>query len=206
MDVDNAYLHADLAQPEWMYIGKDVAAIICKYHAHYIPYLLPDGRMLVELQKALYGLRTAGRDWYNLINTTLQSSGYKRSEWDKCLYVHKDSTQVFLYVDDLLIIGNAMRIDNLKAVLIAEFKSIKTKTGPNLSYLGMSIEKKSNGDIHVHQRGYIENMAKEYNCETSSKYPCNINLLHRNNDIENNTPVSTTEYLSLAMKIMFVVV
>ena len=206
VDVDNAYLHADLVQPEWMYIGKDVAAIICKHHVQYIPYLLPDGRLLVELQKALYGLRTAGRDWYNLINSTLQSSGYKRSEWDKCLYVHEDSTQVYLYVDDLLIIGKRESIEKLKKVLIVCFKSIKTKTGLSLSYLGMSIEKKHNGDIHVHQRGYIENMAKEYKCETPSTYPSNANLLHRDKDIEDDTPISTTEYLSLAMKIMFVVV
>ncbi len=124
VDVDNAYLHADLAQPEWMYIGKDVAAIICKYHAQYIPYLLPDGRMLVELHKALYGLRTAGRDYYNLINDTLQTAGYKRSDWDKCLFVHKDGTQIFLYVDDLLIMGKRKSIEKLKVVLIEKFKSI----------------------------------------------------------------------------------
>ena len=205
IDVDNAYLNADLASPEFMYIGKEVADVLIKHHPEYAIFRLNDGRLLVELQKALYGLRTAGRDWYNLISEVLQRDGYTRCDIDKCLFIHGDGTQIFLYVDDLLVIGSPNRIESLKKTLINEFKSIKIKKGPSLSYLGMSLEKKTNGDIHVHQRGYIENLAKEYECnEVTSKYPASTNLLHREG--EDPQPCSINEYLSLAMKIMFVVV
>ena len=206
IDIDNAYLNASLATPEYMYIGKDVATILCKHHPEYREFIMDDGRLAVELQKALYGLRTAGRDWYNLISTVLQDAGYTRSDMDKCLFIHGDKTQIFLYVDDLLIIGIASSIAALKIALIEKFKSIKVKEGSQLSYLGMAIEKQLNGDIHVHQRGYIENMAKEYGCESTSKYPSNANILHEANKHEDMTAIDGTKYLSLAMKLMFVVV
>ena len=205
IDVDNAYLNANLENPEYMYIGNDVAKILCKYHPEYTKFLLPDGRLVVELLKALYGLRTAGRDWYNLIAEVLQSHGYIRSTIDKCLFIHSiEKTQIFLYVDDLLVIGAKRCIDKLKSLLIDSFKSIKVKEGPQLSYLGMSVERKPNGDVHVHQRGYIENLAKEYDCQSSSTYPSNCNILNRDDKHEDMAPMDATDYLSLAMKIMFV--
>ena len=207
IDIDNAYLNAKLSAAEYMYIGKDVAEIICRHHEEYKVFLLPDGRLAVELLKALYGLRTAGRDWYNLISEVLRDGGYKRSDIDKCLFLHKDGTQIFLYVDDLLVIGGTERIEALKTILISKFKSIKVKSGKKISYLGMAIEKQVDNSLHVHQRGYIENMVKEYNCELlSSKYPATSNLLHHADGHEDMSPADGTKYLSLAMKIMFVAV
>ena len=207
IDIDNAYLNADLNTPEYMYIGSDVSEILCKHHPEYRHFLLPDGRLAVELLKALYGLRTAGRDWYNLIAEVLRNGGYTRSEIDKCLFIHSDKTQIFLYVDDLLVIGAAASIKDLKTLLISKFGSIKVKNGQKISYLGMAIERQTDGSLHVHQRGYIENMAKEYNCEyLSSKYPATTNILHHADGHEDMAPVDSSEYLSLAMKLMFVAV
>ena len=206
IDIDNAYLNAKLKTPEYMYIGRDVAEILCRHHQEYETYLLSDGRLAVELQKALYGLRTAGRDWYNLITEVLESGGYVRSEVDKCLFIHHDKTQIFLYVDDLLVIGAAASIAALKTLLTNKFGSIKVKSGPKISYLGMAIER-IDGHLHVHQRGYIENIAREYNCEdSSSKYPATTNILHHAGGHEDMTPIDCTKYLSLAMKLMFVAV
>ena len=143
-----------------------------------------------------------------MIPKVLVKDGFRRSDIDKCLFVHDDGTQIFLYVDDLLVIGPTSRIDSLKRTLVNNFKSIKGKTGSSLPYLGMSIEKRPNGDIHVHQKGYINNLAQEYNCDqSSSRYPASTNLLHREDDEPNRDQLCPiNEYLSLAMKIMFVVV
>ena len=50
-------MNADLEKPEYMKIGKDVADIIAEQMPEHADHLLEDGSMVVELKKALYGLR-----------------------------------------------------------------------------------------------------------------------------------------------------
>ena len=63
------------------------------------------------LKKALYGLKQAPRSWYENIDSFLLQHGFHRSMSDPNLYnVYDEHSQIiliFLYVDDMIIIGNA---------------------------------------------------------------------------------------------------
>jgi hypothetical protein len=109
MDVKTAFLNGDLnediymLQPEGFQVGN--------------------GNLVCKLRKSLYGLKQAGRQWYQKIDSVLTTIGFNRSKCDNCVYIYAKETQytlyIALYVDDLLIIG-----DNINLI-----KNIKTKLG-----------------------------------------------------------------------------
>ncbi len=94
MDVKTAFLNRDLDQDVFMEqsegcIDPDKPDFVCK------------------LQKALYGLMQAPRQWYAKLNSFLtESLHFQSSPYDPCLYVfNKDGKKalISLYVGDLLL-------------------------------------------------------------------------------------------------------
>ena len=59
-DVSGAYLNANMEEPEFMRLSKEVSAAYVKAHPEKQEFLLPDGTMVVELLKTLYGLKQPG--------------------------------------------------------------------------------------------------------------------------------------------------
>ena len=101
MDVDTAFLNADLDENIWVKIPEGTRLAVGD-----------DG--IYKLVKSLYGLKQASRCWNNLINSYLIEKGFKRMEADPCIYikeiqVEKNGVQrtqyqlVALYVDVLII-------------------------------------------------------------------------------------------------------
>lgn len=70
-----------------------------------------DGRRsfkVLQMHKALYGLRQAPRAWNTKLDSVLLSLGFARSELEHAVYTHGEGdTCLFLsiYVDDLIVIG-----------------------------------------------------------------------------------------------------
>ena len=63
-----------------------------------------------RLKKTLYGLKQAPRAWYSRIDFYLTENGFHRSESEPILYTKVNEQGmmlvVFLYVDDLIFIGD----------------------------------------------------------------------------------------------------
>ena len=101
MDVDTAFLHADIT--EEIYIKPPEG----------MP--LPIGMNCFRLKKALYGLKQSPREWYNNMNAFLLSIHFKRLYGESCLYYREDDDDkticiISLYVDDILIAGSSLAI------------------------------------------------------------------------------------------------
>jgi Reverse transcriptase (RNA-dependent DNA polymerase) len=63
-----------------------------------------------KLFKSLYGLKQAGRKWYNALCKALASSGFKQSEANPAVfYAHEGNDIMILacHVDDCMITGNS---------------------------------------------------------------------------------------------------
>jgi hypothetical protein len=77
----------------------------------YEKYLEPDGTIIVQLDKALYGCIESAQLWYSNISNTLKCMDYKQNAYDKCIFnktiITSDGKKIqitiALYVDDLKI-------------------------------------------------------------------------------------------------------
>jgi hypothetical protein len=83
--------------------------------------------LVSRLRKALYGLKQALRSWYVKIDSFFYQKGFVKRKSDPNLYIKKyedgNVALISLYVDDLIIIGNAHTlIDEIKSQLSQEFE------------------------------------------------------------------------------------
>ena len=77
------------------------------------------------LQKAIYGLVQAGRQFWKKIVDKMQEGGFKLSEADPCMLYKEDEKGVciiIIYIDDMLIIGKEEAIDDAIKVLQGHFQ------------------------------------------------------------------------------------
>ena len=122
---------------------------------------LPDGR-IVKLIKAIYGLKQAGREWYNLLSSELQTLGYSRSINDKCLFFKikgKSITLFPLHVDDMRISSNdTPELESLISHLHTRFGVRRVK---NNVFLGMQFTE-TDSSINISQSTYILKLLREF--------------------------------------------
>lgn len=96
MDVNNAFLHADLEKEVYM---KQPRGFID-------PQFLNHG---YKLQKSLYGRKQAPRAWHSEFTSYLPALGFKSSHSDPNLFVkHQGEAFIvlFLYMDDVILSGS----------------------------------------------------------------------------------------------------
>ncbi|XP_072054984.1 secreted RxLR effector protein 161-like [Arachis hypogaea] len=92
--------------------------------------------LVCKLQKSLYGLKQASRQWNIKLTQTLMDAGYKQFFYDHSLFIKKQSgsfTTILVYVDDLVLTGN--NIDKINSIkqLIGRLLYL-TNTRPDISY------------------------------------------------------------------------
>ena len=116
MDVNNAFLNADLDTTSEIYIKT------------------PDGFQgltkdeCLKLHKALYGLKQAPREWNATINAYLFEKGFTRLNADNCIYIRGDISKgtytiISIYVDAILIAGQNMKeINRIKGKLNSKWR------------------------------------------------------------------------------------
>nr|KYP42297.1 hypothetical protein KK1_036289 [Cajanus cajan] len=108
-----------------------------------------------KLQRSIYGLKQASRQWYAKLSSFLISHGYKQSISDYSLFLkrNKDSfTALLVYVDDIVLSGNDLaEITSITALLNNAFK-IKD-LGDLKFFLGFEVARNNLG-INLCQRKY----------------------------------------------------
>nr|AAL75759.1 Putative pol polyprotein [Oryza sativa Japonica Group]AAL91607.1 Putative pol polyprotein [Oryza sativa Japonica Group]AAP51772.1 retrotransposon protein, putative, Ty1-copia subclass [Oryza sativa Japonica Group] len=152
LDVKTAFLHGELEeeiymdQPEGFIVpGKE--GYVCK------------------LKRSFYGLKQSPRQWYKRFDLFMLSHGFKRSEFDSCVYIKfvNGSPIYLLYVDDMLIAAKSKeQITTLKKQLSSEFDM--KDLGAAKKILGMEITRDRNsGLLFLSQQSYIKNVLQRFN-------------------------------------------
>ena len=144
LDVNNAFLHDDLDEEVYMVLppGFDSKG-----------ELKPN--QVCKLQKSIYGLKQASRQWFAKFFSTIVKQGFLQSKSDYSLFTRTRGSSfiaLLVYVDDILIASNDIALVTLlKQALDAEFK---LKDLGNLKYfLGLEVARSSTG-ISLCQRKY----------------------------------------------------
>jgi hypothetical protein len=113
LDVKTAFLHGELE--EVIYMDQPEG------------FVVPGKENLVSrLKNSLYGLKQSPTQWYRRFDSFMISHGFKRSDYDRCVYlktVNGSTIYFLLYVDDMLIAAkDKSEIAKLKAQLNLEFE------------------------------------------------------------------------------------
>ena len=157
-----------------MHFVKGLANSILIYVPNMI-HIYPNSK----LNKSLYGLKQASRQWYSKFSTTILKYGFKQSKFEYSLFTKKFNQSfiaLLVYVDDILITSNDVQaVDDLKRSLNHEFK---LKDLGNLKYfLGLEVARSEKG-ISLCQRKYALEVLKDVGmigCKPS-KVPMEQNL------------------------------
>jgi len=163
LDVNNAFLHGDLHEEIYMKLPPGVFSS------------LPNA--VGRLNKSLYGLKQASRQWYAKLTEVLYAKGYHHSSNDYSLFSKKtDSSVVFLgvYVDDIIVTGDdEAEILALKQHLDQVFK-IKD-LGLVHYFLGIEILQVDEG-LLLTQRKFAKELLHEFDCHDTSAVSCPLDI------------------------------
>lgn len=123
---------------------------------------------IVELKRALYGLKTASRSFHEFFAECLMRMGFKPTRADPDLWYRKsDDYEGYDYmathVDDVIIA--AKRPAEYMAQIEHEFNVRNQEDSPSY-YLGNSYKRLANGTIHVSSTKYLKEVLKQF----SNKY------------------------------------
>ena len=116
-----------------------------------------------RLNKALYGLRQAGRQWNTSLNQKLTSLGLKQTIGEPCMYhaAREESIIIVLiYVDDILIASQSSQwIEEIKLALAKDFEL--KNFGLARHCLGLEILQAENR-VTLSQRDYINEVLRRF--------------------------------------------
>jgi hypothetical protein len=134
----------------------------------------PEGSVL-DLQKAIYGLRQAPLVWYKRLTNFLKAIDFQISLSDPCVFWRKaksnrPATWIFAHVDDLVIISKNPEI--FRGEMEKEFE-IKYP-GEAVFLLGMNLKRFDSG-LQVNQTQYIERKLIEYDLTSLHPASCPLN-------------------------------
>jgi hypothetical protein len=172
LDVGNAYLEADIDKEIYMYLPMDWTR---------------GRKILVKLNKNLYGLKQAGLLWYLLMKRVLIELNYFPSIWDPCVFVKRDENShvtaiIGVHVDDEAIISNSKEEMRLfKQKLSEKFRKISDLSALT-EFLGIKITTNEKCTcFHLSQEDLIDKYIRELaiglgEFKTSLPGPSNVNF------------------------------
>ena len=154
-DFHSAYLNGVLDEGETIYMEQP-------------PHHEIASRYVVKLQKSLYGLKQAGRKWYDTLCASLATVGFQKSMADSAVfYVHigDDIVILFIHVNDTTITGSSLcLIDEYERRIGNIF--VITHLGPVSWLLGLAITRnRSKQTLHLSQEAYINSIIHCFNLE-----------------------------------------
>jgi hypothetical protein len=210
-DIDGAYLLPRLNPEEpkiHIRVDKHLAAIIVQARPEMAEFLEPDGTMILELGRYLYGLPQSGNRFYRFLKAVFMSMGCIPTPEDQCQFARGSGAQRMLiatHVDDMLCKGTTRSTDLFYAELKTKFR-ITIERGPALSFVGIAISRLSPNDIVISQTGYRRTILSRFSADIAvikrkQTSPCVTWLTEP--VPASDPPTDARHLLSILMSIMF---
>jgi transposase InsO family protein len=156
-DFNSAFLNGELDEKEEIFMEQPP------------DYETKDRRThVLQLLKTIYGLKQAGRRWYETLCRGLEEIGFVRSQTDPAVFCKREGTDLTvlaIHVDDSTITATSRRVlDDAKIKIGEKFKL--TDLGPISWLLGIAIVRdEANRTISLSQSSYIDSILRRFNFE-----------------------------------------
>lgn len=85
VDIEGAYLKVNMTEDVYVTIDETLSAILANMMPAWAPLLARDRRLLVKLDKALYGCVQSAKLFYNSVAMTLKGMGFVPNPYDQCV-------------------------------------------------------------------------------------------------------------------------
>jgi Reverse transcriptase (RNA-dependent DNA polymerase). len=173
----------DAGDEIFMGISKEITDILIEALPELVEYRTEDGKIIVRILKALYGLVQSAALWYKTLTTFLKSLGFVPNDIDPCVMnktTNSGVMTIILYVDDILVL--AENTDDIKWLIVElekEYGEIAVELSNKFTYLGMGMEVKPDKTIELSMQKYIDNVLEscpEYAEIKPSTTPANAKL------------------------------
>jgi hypothetical protein len=161
-----------------------------------------------RLQRALYGLRQAIREWFLKFSSTMMELNFQQSLADPGIYIMRKNSEIrilmIVHVEDIIAVGHGSSwIKPLRAQLAQHFEI--TYDGEAKWCLGMGIDINSDVSIKLHQSKYMDDML--YNFNMIDANPAITSMLVSYDDNADSSILSDeTPYASLVGSLNYVTV
>jgi hypothetical protein len=188
-DVKAAYLKSDLDEEIYMMLPKQNKNDKCEF---------------VKLLKSIYGLKQAGKLWFENIRGVLLQNGYSQAPGDECVftkYIPEEDIDIdiCLYVDDLLVSSTSAETTNkLWNELKLAYGDVNETTHTE-THLGIKWELLPSKDIKISQPGYIKKIVEELGMTDCSPEDTPY---RSNKEFDSLIPLHTPEHSSLLHKMV----
>jgi hypothetical protein len=155
LDVKTAFLNANVEEDIYVEVPEGMKLIVGE-------------DKVLKLQKALYGIKQAPREWNANIDAYLRSLGFQSCQKDPCLYIKQSRTQhttiIGLFVDDIVGAFNESDTNEwneVKKKLSEKYEL--TDMGAIQYVLGMKVKKEKDGTVCINQQVYMQKKLEEFN-------------------------------------------
>ena len=212
IDFVGAYLNTprpESVKHKYMFLNKEVSELLCSIDDTWLQYLQKDGRILVMMDKLLYGYKEAGFYWHQLLMGMFLNDGFVKCHGDPCLvrkFNGKGEIFVTINTDDCFVAVSSIELkEELVKLCRDTFEEISLQEGDIIPHLGMTLSfNREEKSVEVEQRGHVAQLLAKRNILKACPYPSSLS--------EFSNPVATTsensiekgKYLSLIMDIMYI--
>ena len=155
VDIKGAYLNGELTADEVLYMR------------HPPGYREDNSGRVLRLLKSLYGLKQAGRRWYQKFTQILSSLGFAQCKVDQAVFFkHTKSPRTLIviavHVDDCTIAASSTSA--VEALKVGLRKHVEvTDLGELHWMLGIEVRRdRAGGTVHLSQRSYIDSILRRF--------------------------------------------
>ncbi|KAE8700736.1 4-coumarate--CoA ligase [Hibiscus syriacus] len=198
----------------WQVYQVDVNNVFLKGDLHEEVYMTqPEGfeqtgdrgkKLVCKLQKALYGLRQAPRNWYHKLQQCLCDMGFRPSRADSSFFIHgtkNDIIYVVVYVDDIHVTSSSEKCVNEVNKQLHDRFSLKD-LGLIHYFLGIEVVHTVTG-MFLNQKKYVEELLTKFNVH-AKPVDTPLTITPKLSSENTGAPVNVQQYRSAVGALLYV--
>ena len=168
----------DNVKHKWLMLDKDVASVLLSMDANYWnQFLRRDGKILVKLDKIMYGFKEAAYWWNVMLTKVFLDNGYTQMDKDKCVLVKREEGKVSycaITVDDCFFVTTRDEdwINEQAEMLKGAFEELTLDRGEVINILGMTVHmERDKRRAVVNQKRFLEKLCDEFKVKKTAVTP-----------------------------------